>query len=304
MNSDVCAVILSYQPDLAALDALVERIVPQAGRVVIVDNGSGAGAREALAKIAARHSAIQTIFLDENLGVAAGHNRGIRAALEQGCAFVLILDQDSLPAADMVAELSKGYRRAAEASDKVAAVGPRYAQQLTGEAFGFVQLGMLDLKFVPCSDGELVRADLLISSGCLIPAAAIREVGWLREDLFIDHVDTDWFLRARQRGWRAYGICSAAMEHRLGERNLRVWLGGWRVIALHSPLRHYYQFRNGAYLCLHSGYPLRWKAAEAKRRLGMLVVFGMLLPDRAAHLKMMLRGILDGLRGHLGRHYE
>jgi rhamnosyltransferase len=301
VNGEVCAVVLSYQPDLAVLDALLGRVVPQVGRVLVVDNGSGAETRAALAKLAARHTSVQAIYLDENLGVAAGHNRGLRAALEQDAGFVLILDQDSLPAADMVAELMKGYRSAAETSAKVAAVGPRYAQQLTGEAFGFLQLGTLGMRHVPCAGGELVRADVLISSGCLFPAAAIREVGWMREDLFIDHVDTDWFMRARQRGWTAYGVCAAAMEHRLGERTLRLWLGGWRVLALHSPLRHYYQFRNGAYLCLQSATPLRWKASEFKRRLGMFVVFGLLLPDRFAHLKMMLRGLRDGLRGRLGR---
>lgn len=298
--TDVRAVVLTHQPDMAALEALVERIVPQVASTVIVDNGSGAEVRAALAKVVARYSAVRAIYLEANLGVAAGHNCGIQAALEQGCAFVLILDQDSLPAPDMVAELAKGYRRAAEKS-RVAAVGPRYVQQLTSGRSLFVQLGRLGLRNMPCTDGELIRTDLLISSGCLVAAAALREVGLMREDLFIDHVDTDWFLRARQRGWTAYGACAAAMEHRLGERTLRVWLGGWRVIALHSPLRHYYQFRNGAYLCLHASTPLGWKAAELKHRLGMVVIFGLLLPDRAAHLMMMLRGLLDGLRGRLGR---
>lgn len=300
MTIDVRAVVLTHQPDMAALEVLVERIVPQVAGTVIVDNGSGAEERAALAKLVARYSSIRAIYLEANLGVAAGHNCGIQAALEQGCAFVLILDQDSLPAPDMVAELANGYRRAAEKAH-VAAVGPRYVQQLTSGRSSFVQFGCLGLRMLPCTDRELIRTDLLISSGCLIAAAALREVGLMREELFIDHVDTDWFLRARQRGWTAYGACSAAMEHKLGERTLRVWLGGWRVITLHSPLRHYYQFRNGAYLCLHTGTPLRWKAAELKRQLGMLVVLGLLLPDRAAHLKMVLRGLLDGLRGRLGR---
>ena len=123
----------------------------------------------------------------------------------------------------------------------------------------------------------------------------------MREELFIDHVDTDWFMRARQGGWASFGACSAAMEHRLGDRTLRFWLGRWREVALHTPQRHYYQFRNTVHLALRSRYPLRWKAAEANRRLGMFVLFGLLLPDRAAHLKMMLRGAWDGLRGRLGR---
>ncbi len=302
MTTDVCAVVLSYQPDMAVLEALVERIVPQVPSVVIVDNGSGAEARAALANAIARFPSVRAIYLDTNLGVAAGHNRGIQAALEQGRSFVLILDQDSLPAPDMVAELAKGYRRAAATSHKVAAVGPRYVQQLASERFFFVQLGRLGLRNLSCTDGELIRTDLLISSGCLIAAAALREIGLMREELFIDYVDTDWFMRARQRGWAAYGVCSATMGHRLGERVLRLWLGGWREIALHSPLRHYYQFRNSVHLFLRSSYPLRWKAAEAKRKLGMLVVFGLLLPDRAAHLEMMFRGIRDGLRGRMGRY--
>jgi rhamnosyltransferase len=268
---------------------------------VVVDNGSDGAVRAGLAKVAARFPSVRVIYLETNLGVAAGHNRGIQAALEQGYAFVLILDQDSLPAPDMVAELAKGYRRAAETAHKVAAVGPRYVQQLTGEPFFFVQLGRAGLTYLPCTtDTELIRTDYLISSGCLIAAAALREIGMMREELFIDHVDTDWFMRARQGGWVAYGVCSASMAHKLGERTLRLWLGGWREIALHSPLRHYYQFRNSTFLFLRSNYPLRWKAAEAKRRLGMLVVFGLLLPDRAAHVKMMLRGVWDGLRGRMG----
>ena len=304
MTSDACAVVLTYQPDMASLDALVERIVPQVAGTVIVDNGSGAEARAALAKVVARFPSVRAIYLDANLGVAAGQNRGIQAALEQGCAFVLILDQDSLPAPGMVAELAEGFRRAADTASKVAAVGPRYSQQLTGETFRFMRLGSLGLKYLPCTDGELVRADFLISSGCLFSAAAIRDIGLMREELFIDHVDTDWFMRARQGGWAAYGACSATMEHRLGDRTLRFWLGGWRAIALHSPLRHYYQFRNSVHLFLRSRYPLRWKAAEATRSLGMFVVVGLLLPDRASHVKMMLRGIRDGLRGRLGRYEE
>ena len=38
---------------------------------------------------------------------------------------------------------------------------------------------------------------MLISSGCLIPLSAIDTIGEMDEELFIDHVDTDWFLRAK-----------------------------------------------------------------------------------------------------------
>jgi rhamnosyltransferase len=92
------------------------------------------------------------------------------------------------------------------------------------------------------------------------------------------------------------------MDHELGDKTLRVWFGRWKEIPLHSPLRHYYSFRNSIYLYLRSRYPLRWKLADGYRLAGMLVIFTLLLPDRFAHLRMMLRGAWHGLIGRLGRH--
>lgn len=50
-------------------------------------------------------------MLEDNLGVATGHNRGISVATEEGFPFVL-MDQGSLPAPDMIACLQLGYEMA------------------------------------------------------------------------------------------------------------------------------------------------------------------------------------------------
>ena len=304
LDSRVCAVVLTYQPNVSSLAALLQRIVPQVDAVILVDNGSSATVRSALETALRAFPAVRSEMLDDNVGVGAGHNRGISMAMKDGFGFVLILDQDSTPAADMVRQLRRGYDKASSGQARVAAVGPCFVQKLTGDEAPFIRLGLLRFRKLSCK-GEpsgLVRADLMISSGSLIPQEAFREVGFMREDLFIDQVDTEWFLRARQRDWQMYGVCAARMEHTLGDKSLRVWFGRWKEIPLHSPLRHYYSFRNSIYLYLRTRYPLRWKLADGYRLAGMLVIFTLLLPDRYAHLKMMLRGAWHGLLGRLGRY--
>jgi rhamnosyltransferase len=300
----IFAVVLTFHPNVPALDELIGRLVPQVDRVLIVDNASTPEGRRHLADIAARFAAVQLHLLEQNQGVATGHNHGIRAAVAAGCDFVLILDQDSLPAPDMVARLLEGYRTACGDGKDVAAVGPRFMHRLTGKESFFVRLGLLRFQRVYCAafGTELVCADFLISSGALIPVRALEAIGPMRDDLFIDHVDTDWFLRAGMRGWSMYGVCSARMEHGLGERTLRLRFPFRRDLPLHSPLRHYYTFRNSVYLYLYSPYPLRWKLSDAWRLAAMLVLFSLLLPDRRQHLKMMLLGACDGLRRRLGRY--
>jgi rhamnosyltransferase len=202
----------------------------------------------------------------------------------------------------MVVQLLRGYEVAARQTTAVAAVGPCFVQNLSRTETSFVQLGWLHFKKRWCGaePEELVPVDLLISSGALIAKKALDSVGLMREELFVDQVDTDWFLRARSRGWSIFGVCAAKMEHSLGDRTLRIWIGRWRDIPVHSPLRHYYAFRNGVFLSLRSGHPWRWKLATAQRLVGLLVVFTLLLPERSAHLKMMLAGACDGARGRLG----
>jgi rhamnosyltransferase len=71
---------------------------------------------------------------------------------------------------------------------------------------------------------------------------------------------------------------------------------------MHSPLRHYYTFRNSVFLYTRTDYPWRWKICDAKRLAAMLVVFSLLAPDGLAHLRMMFEGLRDGLRGRMGRY--
>ena len=164
---------------------------------------------------------------------------------------VLLLDQDSLPRKNMVEKLVTAFDQLSQTIEKVVAVGSHYKGSRTGHPSFFVQFNWFRFRKCFCNreeDGQIIPADMLISSGCLIPLSAIDTIGEMDEELFIDHVDTDWFLRAKSLGWRSYGVCDALMEHALGEQTLRIWWGRWRYLPLHQPFRYYYIYRNSLLL--------------------------------------------------------
>ena len=126
-------------------------------------------------------------------------------------------------------------------------------------------------------------------------------VGNMDESLFIDHVDTEWCFRARAKGFRLFGVCGAVMTHALGNRRSRVWFLRWRTVSHHSPFRYYYIFRNSVRLQRRAYMPLQWKIADFFRCLRSVVFFGVFADERLACLRMMGRGLRDGLKDVGGR---
>lgn len=299
----VCAAIVTYHPDLAVLDNLLGAVVPQAHRVVIVDNTANETVGQWLR--ASRYATLTSLLSQsENIGVGAGHNRGIEWALREGVTHVLLLDQDSVPELHMVKALVAGWRRLTQCGIHVSAVGPQYVDPRSRRASYFVRFGWFGKQRITCNNNEsnaLIEADFLISSGALLSVDALRTVGVMDEALFIDHIDTEWFLRASAREYRAFGVCQAVMHHSLGEGRLNFWFGRWYGLTKYQPLRYYYIFRNSILLYKRGYVPVRWIIADLLRLMGLFVVHATFDEQRGRSVAMMLRGIWHGLLGKNGR---
>ena len=298
------AVILTYRPDQDILRQAVVSLCPQVDQILIVDNGTRWDAGGLLDVLTdGDRKKIEFVWLETNIGVGAGHNRGIRWARVHGFSHVLIMDHDSIPRPDMVRHLVVALDRLEAQGIPVAAVGPRYVDRYTGHISAFVRLGLWRFQQVFCGHAqaqELLETDLLISSGALIPMAVLNEVGDFSEGFFIDHIDIEWIFRARARGYRSFGVCDAVMEHGLGTATLRLWLGRWRNVPIHSPERHYYVFRNSIILFRMPHAPRRWIWNDIVRLIYMMIVFPMFGADRWRWIQLMARGIWHGLRGVTG----
>lgn len=297
----VCAVVITFHPDLEKLKLLVSSLAAQVGEVVIVDNGSP----DSLDDFSATQSLIKNLVvlsLGDNFGIGHAQNVGVDYARKVGASYVALFDQDSCPESNMIEKLHTSLTQLQHSKVRVAAVAPSYKDADGGALSSFVRVGFLGFKRTRFVEGEgVVEADFLISSGSLIPLSVLDDVGDMDATLFIDHVDTEWCFRAKSKGYKIFGVYDAIMLHSLGDRRVRFWFMRWRTIPYHSPFRYYYMVRNSVLLQRRSYMPMGWKVADLNRCLLAFLFFGVFSSSRGASLKMMLRGLKDGLRGVAGK---
>ncbi|WP_245271744.1 glycosyltransferase family 2 protein [Rhizobium sp. IBUN] len=206
----ITGVIVSCNPDMDGLRHLANAIAPQLDQLLVVDNGSRVGV--GLGDIVPG----EVIRLDDNYGIARAQR-----ARANGSDYVLLLDQDSVPAVGMVATLLAALSVKEAEGFKVACVGPCYADSRKLDAAPFVRLEGLRLKRQARARlTAIIDVDFLIASGCLIPLSTIAGVDDMVEEMFIDYLDIERGLRAQGKGHRSYGVCGAPMEHALGDESV------------------------------------------------------------------------------------
>jgi rhamnosyltransferase len=261
-NTETHAIVVTFNPERDVLLREFALLVPQVEKIWLMDNASIIPLDPWVSGLGLANK-LELVQMPANLGLGAAQNAGIVLARAAGASHVLILDQDSEPMPDMVERLLAASDSLASAGVKVAAVAPVYADSATGPASGFVRLGWLDFKKQTASPGQnVVETDFVISSGSLIPVSVLDEIGPMDESLFIDHVDTEWCLRAQSKGYKLFGVPGARM--------------------------------------VHTYMPLKWRVAEFIRCVRVFCFYGLFAPQRGACLRMMLRGIVDGVRGIAG----
>jgi rhamnosyltransferase len=296
LSDQIVAVVITYRPELDVFEKSLNALQNQADSVVVVDNGADQRVHDLIRSRGRRQEYV--IVLQDNLGVAAAQNIGIQWARERGAQCVVLFDQDSEPAPDMISQLLRAYRQLAEQDYKVAAVGPSFVDERRARTRAFTRLyGFRPIRRRE-NEGPVAEVDYLISSGCLIPLSTVDAVGNMREELFIDYVDIEWGLRARGHGYRSFGVFAAQMRHSLGGTPIE-FLG--RHFSSHSALRHYYQFRNATWLYRRPWMPALWKCVDASRMLLKLFFYAIFSKPRLQHIRMMCLGIFHGWQGRMGR---
>jgi len=294
----VSAVIVTYNPEQAMLSALVDALLPQVRYIVIVDNGSSSDSIRSIKEVIGPHP-IEYIFLEENLGIAAAQNRGIDRARDLGSMYVMLFDHDSKPSDNMVSKLMMALLEKERLGIQVAAVGPNFNAKHNPNLKPFrIAKGCRVDRHGCTNSTSVIQVSYLIASGSLMPISTLNAIGGMREALFIDYVDIEWGLRAYQKGFLSFGVCSALMEHDLGELPLHFF---GMSIPYHSPLRHYYLFRNAVWLYRQEYLPLQWRIGDAWRLLLKYGFYSLYGKPRLAHVKMMSKGIWHGLIGQLGQ---
>jgi N-acetylglucosaminyl-diphospho-decaprenol L-rhamnosyltransferase len=215
---------------------------------VVVDHGSTDGT---VALVREKFPHVRFVE-QENLGLAAGWNRGIR---ETEAPWVLILNADAWAVGDGVERLL----RFAESRPEAGIVGPKLLNtdgslqrsvrgfptlwRLTTEYFFLRKLAprtrALNAFYAGGFDHDHVtEAEFVMGSVMLVRRESIDQVGLLDEDFFLFSEETDWAYRFRRAGWKVLFYPGAEFVHvggashggRMYTENLR---GHLRFLAKH-----------------------------------------------------------------------
>ncbi len=295
----IAAVVVLYNPDIAVFNRLLQSIISQVDNVIAVDNTPGSS--HGLSPIPEPYlETVTYVPLGDNMGIATAQNVGIRMAMDDAYSHILLLDQDSIPANDMVQQLVRAEHDLLAVGRRVAAVAPLFVDNKTQAPSHAIRHGALWVKRVRIDPvlGPAVESDYVISSGSLIRVSVLQEAGMMLDKLFIDWVDIEWGLRASVYGYTCFIIPAASMEHSLGDDVVR--LPG-RDVHMHSDIRNYYIVRNATYLLRIRSMGLRWRVLCALKIPQYIIFYSWHASNRLRSVALLLRAVVNGARGTLGR---
>lgn len=187
--------------------------------LISVDNASTDGTVPLLRT----HSEVEQLVISNvsNIGVAAANNQGIRAAIEGGCEYVLLINNDVTFGPDLFAELVQGlidhdcdmtvpliYFK--NPPDKIWTAGgsfqPRLGFRVRHRGLNEDDRGQFNLP---------VKIDYAPTCCVLIHREVFGKIGLMDERYFVYADDVDFMYRARRAGLAMYYVPSGKLWHKV-----------------------------------------------------------------------------------------
>lgn len=256
MTAAVLIIVVTWNgrdDTLACLESL-RALHYQHAQTLVVDNGSS---DDSVATIHRSFPEVKILETGANLGFTGGNNAGLRYALERGFDYVLLLNNDTIVAPDLLDHLIG----AIDHDPRIGIVGPLifYHRQpdVIWSAGGTIDWrnGTTAMRGLDQRDvGQFDRmADVDFVTGCalLIRRSAIECAGLLDERFFMYYEETEWCVRVARHGYRIVFVPRARLWHKIAPEQQHV-----------SPRIVYYMTRNRLlFLRLTHATPLAWLRA-------------------------------------------
>ncbi len=254
-------IVNTRKPDVLAHCLRSFAPVPYPGlRTIVVAN---AALPEQVEPLRRQFPGVDWVVSGENLGYAGGNNLGIARALETGCRYVLVMNDDTECIAPDFLERMVDFL---ERNPAVALAGPRVYLRRRGDVQNTVLRYPSPLRnfrdwfgyrLFPARyqrSGDSVRPAEMLNGVCvMLRADALRQVGSFDPRFFIYVEDADLGLRLRKSGWQIAYLPFDSIVHLQQETGYDLY--GWVSLLLR---------RNAVYFLLkHRRSAQAWTLAAA-----------------------------------------
>lgn len=275
-NKNICAGIVTFNPNLSELKNNISAISKQVEHIYIFDNGSKNF--DDIKKNITNENAF-IIHKQNNKGIAYALNQICKKAISDSFEWIITLDQDSLTSDNLVNCLARDIR------NDIGIVSPNIIYK-NNESFCDNEEGTKEIEWV-------------ITSASLMNLNSWKKVGGFDESLFIDGVDYDYCIRIRRSGYKIIRDYDVALLHELGNLHCIKILGRTVYVTNHSPVRHYYICRNNIYLWnkFHLNNPIKGITKEIIK----IILFE---NSKIEKMRCVFFGISDGIKNNMGKWHQ
>ncbi len=297
-NPTVSIIVLNYNSREDTLDCLrsLEHLTYPSVQIIAVDNGSTDGSVPA---IRAAYPNITLIDTGKNLGFTGGNNVGIKYALDHGADYVMLLNNDTIIAPDMIDLMIEPM----ENDPTIGVSGPTIyyydAPDTIWSAGGVIdwKRGITSMVGLNQEDKaqfgfKPIPVDFVTGCAILARRAVWEGVGLLDDKFFMYYEETEWCVRATRAGYKIVHVPSAMMWHKISLEARAT-----------SPRTYYYMTRNRLLFLSNTHASLQtWCYTGVE--LGRTLLSWSLRPkwqDRRHLRGTMLRAIRDFSTGRFGQ---
>lgn len=232
--------------------------------IILVDNGS---TDDSIHFIETHFPSIKIVSLKENTGFTGGNIEGLKYA--EGV-FIALQNNDAVLTKDWLKDMVTAMQGddqigmcsskiIIDGTNKIDSAGDIFTSAFTGTKIGEYENEekFTEMRFVPgaCAAAVLYRRKML------------DEIGFLDEDFFLNHEDTDLNLRAWLAGWKCLFVPEAVVYHKVSasignlsdvavyyfaRNNEWVWIKNIPLLLLikYLPQRIIYEMSSFGYFCI------------------------------------------------------
>jgi len=278
----IALIIVLYNPNEEEVRSNISSYTDAVDLIITIDNS------EISKHTLSNNNKTIHIRNNNNLGIAKALNQGIKKAIEEKYRYVVLMDQDSL------------FFNASKAI-------PELFYALKDKEKNFMASSLIiNAGIAPTPNkSRLTYVESCITSGTMIDLSMTEVIGLHDEKLFIDYVDFEYCLRAKNLGYEIVKANYSTLKHQIGDsKKSSLWFFPWykTYTTNHSPIRRYYRWRNALYIWdkYKSTHP-KWVRKNKKQTFSDLKKIILFEENKIQKIKAIYLALIDAKKGIYGK---